>query len=530
MLHTRTVEHSGSNVHKRHRPAPLGVAWTKTQQECFDSAEDGAFYVKNGRFTFGSFESKQAFVSRWCESNYEQRLPIFELITHGACALYFDVEQTVVVPPSSIQTWISVLIEIIKMQIRGLGQEALTEDDINSVLVSSDCRASNTGYKLCFHLTWDRVTFEDNHISMQRFVKDSVNPEVKKHEEYNWVESMQRGVRTAIDLGVYTKNRAFRVAYGSTDGRTCLQPWDVAAWQPVSFNTPAEREVWFAASLITSAHHHHVVSLEPPSIDDDLTLLEWLEAASETQKRVSTKLLVPLLSIDRAQGVDGWEVWAKVGFAISQIFGKDDEGRDLFHSFSRRAQNYDEAAANHVYATSDGRVTFGSLITWAKEDDPAGAMAALRQEVRLSTPVIGNRLDEDVVHRMVEVFNQEWLPKFEDWQTGGKTPPGYHAAYETLTKNIVVYMNHWLCLIRRVTGKPHVVEEYKTEEDHTPCFVFRSQAAARGAYAKHSFRVAGSKGTQTPMTVWLTHRQSRESDTSAFQPALKKNTPRSLTR
>jgi hypothetical protein len=281
-------------------------------------------------------------------------------------------------------------------------------------------------------------------------------------------------------------------------------------------STQTEREICFSASLNSRCGLqpvHHMVTLPPmlpeSAIDDDHLILKWLESVSRTQERVATKLLVPLLSVDRAHRAGGWEVWAKVGFVISKIFRKDDEGRELFHAFSSHVQNYNETETNHIYDTSDGRVKFGSLVTWAMEDDHAGAMAVLRHEVWASTPDIGGRIDEDVVHDMVDGFNRDWLPEFDALNRGEKTPPGYHTAYATLTKNIVLYMNHWIYQIRRPKGKPKVVEEYKNEEDGLTCAVVRSQAHAKAAYLKHSLIIAGAKRRQTPMTIWLTSRDSR---------------------
>ena len=531
-----------NNINKRRKRQTLGLNWHKKQQDCFDASEDGAFIVKNDMYTFGSFDSKQAFVSRWCLGDFNKMLPIFELITHDPCALYFDVEQKIAVRQTEEETqeWLRGLLGVIKEQLlTHPDADKLTDADLNLVAVSNDCRPSGTSYKLSFHLTWPNIIFDRNDGAMKRFALDQVKPALAEHSQFVWVEEMKNGTMTklAVDFGVYTKNRAFRVAYGSKDGRTCLRPWDLDRWEPIKFENKNDQEEWFAASLVSRAsvgEHQHVITTPvpsgdicnpSPSVEVDPSIAEWLDqlTTSASQEQELAKKLVPLLSLERA--ID-WTTWSKVGWVISHTFGGNDEGRGLFHEFSQQAPNYGEASADHIYDTSAGRVTFGSLTVWAKEDNYEAAMAVLGHALRRDAPVVGDKLDEDVIHEMVRKFNTEWEVKLKG-EKRKDYPTEYFVARSTLSRNIVLYMNHWLCIIRRTTGSPNVVEETKCE-DGTIKFVLRNQKDAEGAYKKHCFEVAGDNKTLTPMTLWSNNRYNREYDEIVFDPNPSKHTPAKL--
>jgi hypothetical protein len=92
--------------------------------------------------------------------------------------------------------------------------------------------------------------------------------------------------------------------------------------------------------------------------------------------------------------------------------------------------------------------------------------------------------------------------------------------------DIVKYMNRWLCIIRRATGKPNIIEEYSRLEkqsvgpghDVVTMFTLRSPSDACAAYKKHTFLIAGDK-PRTPMDIWLSSPESREYDSIDFIPA-----------
>ena len=94
---------------------------------------------------------------------------------------------------------------------------------------------------------------------------------------------------------------------------------------------------------------------------------------------------------------------------------------------------------------------------------------------------------------------------------------------QTLKLDIVKYMNRWICIIRRATGRPNVIEEYSRLEkqsggagyDVVALFTLRSPSDASAAYKKHTLLIAGDK-PRTPMDIWLCHPKSREFDSIDF--------------
>lgn len=151
-----------------------------------------------------------------------------------------------------------------------------------------------------------------------------------------------------------------------------------------------------------------------------------------------------------------------------------------------------------------------------------------------------SKLDEKKIHSMVESFNFKWEPILETLNNdkpAGKTEKAhafkkikkYKLAKEKLKSDIIEYMNRWLCIVRRTTGKPNIFEEYVASENKingfgekhlVTYFIVRSTTDARAAYEKHAFRIVGEqcKAPSTPMTIWLTHKNSREFDRVDFDP------------
>ena len=72
-------------------------------------------------------------------------------------------------------------------------------------------------------------------------------------------------------------------------------------------------------------------------------------------------------------------MWMSVGFAVSSVFHRDDEGLQLFQRFSEAAPNYDASSCAKMYAEGDGRLTLGSIIHWLREDRPDVAEEIVKQ-------------------------------------------------------------------------------------------------------------------------------------------------------
>ena len=272
-----------------------------------------------------------------------------------------------------------------------------------------------------------------------------------------------------------------------------------------------------------------VVPPPPQTQEVDQSIEDWLQTlhsvGSQPQHRETARLLVPLLSHARATGSHGWIAWANVGWVLSHLFGADDEGRALFHEFSRTGPNYSSEAVDHVYDNNNGRVTLGSLVGWAREDSPDATRDVVYQAVQAAAPVIGGTIDTDVIHEMVRVFNSAWTAVLRDLKRKNY-PPEYTVARAALDKAIVLYMNNWICLIRGTSGPPSVIEE--VVKDGVTRFVLRKSAHAHTAYKRHTLGVVGDQKVVTPMTVWLSNRHSKQYDTIVFNPNPASANPRSL--
>ena len=82
------------------------------------------------------------------------------------------------------------------------------------------------------------------------------------------------------------------------------------------------------------------------------------------------KLLVNLLSEERATGYDSW---MKVGFLLKALFHDGSDGEELFLEFSKKSHKYNERDCLKAYRAISPRTgfTLKSLHRWAKEDSPA---------------------------------------------------------------------------------------------------------------------------------------------------------------
>lgn len=128
---------------------------------------------------------------------------------------------------------------------------------------------------------------------------------------------------------------------------------------------------------------------------------------------------------------------------------------------------------------------------------------------------------------MVNDFNIAWGPMVKNQTRRGEYPEEYIGARDVLNKRIVLYMNHWMCIIRGISGPPIVVEE-TVDTDGDIKFVLCNQRDAGATYKRHTLRVVGDNKTTTPMTIWSNNRHSRQYDTIVFNPDPAVSTPRSF--
>jgi hypothetical protein len=100
-------------------------------------------------------------------------------------------------------------------------------------------------------------------------------------------------------------------------------------------------------------------------------------------------------------------------------------------------------------------------------------------------------------------------------------------AKKKLKTQIVIYMNRWITIIRRSTGRPNIVEEYTTFEVFpggtvellANRFIVRSPTDFEAAYRMFTFFLVDSpKKACNPANIWLNHHLAKQADQITFDP------------
>jgi hypothetical protein len=530
------------------RPAP---AWVGKQALALAAMRKGDILMKHGTFKFAAY-NRDTYLDEWTTAPDE---PIYEVILPDQpTRLYLDVESVAPAEPPAeeAQAWLGKIVEIVLAALLASGVPSC---DAEPCLVANDSRPSDGGWKRSFHLTWPNVVFENNHTAMKGWVAENVMPKVRNDPTLQWIAQYVRGptVKYAVDDAVYSRYRAWRVTYANKKGKTRLTPWDVENWREIPLDEDDRREfientlcsqadaadvslVKFAAAPASSSTDH----------EDEKEREEKVPAAprpaGSDRERVFVQAALPMLSPQRRVA---YEDWMRTGFAVATVFGKDQIGRDLFRVWSQGAPNYSESACDKVYQGGDAKIGVGSIVSWLKEDAPPAVACALVQTLRDDDPdeeaeadgadgeqkKTPSKLDENKIHQWVHAHNAKVQGLASHSDNQGKEKKELKAMAQALKDEllgrIVRYMNRWLCIIRRQTGRPNVIEEYSRlqkrigGEGHevVTIFTLRSPSDALAAYKKHSVHIEGMKQT-TPMEMWLNHRASREFDAVDFIPSV----------
>ena len=217
----------------------------------------------------------------------------------------------------------------------------------------------------------------------------------------------------------------------------------------------------------------------------------------------------------------------------------------LAHLFSAKVPNYSASSVDTTYSKSNGSVKFGSLLTWAKEDNSELTRLAMTQSqvharvvVDASAQLGPSQLDERVIHGMAKAFNEKWREELLKLKDKNCSNPGqiiqeWQKDQQQLNSNTVQYMNKFLFIIRRSTGQPNIWEEMviKTDSEKIPWIkhaVLEQQYAIRApphlktAYRKHGIYIVSPDGSkrQDLADLWLDDMNSREFDRVDFNPVL----------
>ena len=517
----------------------------------------GSILIKQGNTQFAQMNRSQ-FITTWVSMANNKETPIYEVVVTDCgqfrfYRFYCDIEMLV---DKNIyfdeKAWLLELLDIIKKKI--VEKYGVSEEHVNDIKIIRDTRdeeTEDTGdsdcVKLSYHLVWSSFGFGDNDQEMQSFANEHIKTELEKKRKFLWIAQQKKGpmTKTAIDTSVYCRNKAFRVCFApkKPNAPSYLKPWDIEAWKELEFDNDEARHAYFESTLITGGDPTgcHVVPSTikhlPQNIRNVEAKTEQTEKKqdrhqNEDQQKIA-KELVSCLSQERAEGAKGWAGWAKVVWSISKIFNGDDSGLALAHEFSKMAQNYDESQTTKQYNKANGTVSFGSLVVWAKEDNHDLAVMILERDRNEDEKMPEEkkteyRINEKKLIMMVDAHRKEWssiAKKCEEGELDATQKKLMNEEKKDLKEMIIKEMNKWFCLIRRQQGKPSVVEEYHHLEmcqytkqlTPVPRFVFRSQVDIEASYRKYPINFYGEKPS-TLMKFWLSHPDSREADTAAFDP------------
>ena len=226
-------------------------------------------------------------------------------------------------------------------------------------------------------------------------------------------------------------------------------------------------------------------------------------SALEPQQAYVINHVLANLSAKRLSDFDSWINFIK---AMSTVFNKNDIGLAEVTALAPDAVK--AAMCKPVYLDLSAGLGFDDLIGWSKDDSP--------EQFKEEDVVVANNINEQQIYSWIEGFNDGT----------------FEIEVEELREKIVSYMNQWICIIRRSTGKPNIIEEVRrperknrvTEETQLVThFIIRSPQDAVTAYNKFRQMLHGEKQPQNPMERWLAHHKSREFDYIDFDPS--GNTP-----
>lgn len=404
------------------RGTPLQhVRWHPRQASSLvDYERDGGLIIKYTKNKFGRVSSINEFVHAWdVTSRVKPGLPVYELIpTTSHARLHIDVEGCYTSnEDQDVRLWLSKIMDCVK---RALATHHGSDNPaFHMCLCMNDSRGGPQGMtKRSFHLIWPDVIFPNNYHHMHSFITQCVQPLLVDDPDMFWERSKQGTTKTmekvcALDTGIYTRNRVFRVVFAGKDesSSTFLRPWDPLNWQDVDLNDQTVRRTFIARTLITARESKAIVlecqpggtrpsrrKRKTPTAQtqgDKLTPRGMTAQHSRMQKepppppteedRMDLALLLPLL--DTARAYD-YSTWARVGWIIARTFvGHDEKGRALFHSFSQRASNYDAESVEHMYSAYDNsyRLGIGTVTMMVQIDNPRGyhAMMKVKKNRRL---------------------------------------------------------------------------------------------------------------------------------------------------
>ena len=285
---------------KQKTSGALGLNWHGKYLPAMEefSSTRGSFIIKNDNTNFACHPSRGDFIEEWCARQDNDTLPIYEVIVDGPARLHFDVEGIYPGPPPThdeMSAWLGLVITIVKESLIDIGVD---EKDRERFVIGSDCRPSTDGYKRSFHLTWCNVFFSNNHTEMKSFIDVHICPKIKAKCALQWIAQYKKGpmVKFAVDFGIYTRNRPFRVIYAKKHGKTCLVPWDRVEWKELIFDSDDKKEEWFESTLVSGADTEYATVIAPRAVLPTVTFKSSVE-----QTEIDTEGVLDCQSVNSDQ-------------------------------------------------------------------------------------------------------------------------------------------------------------------------------------------------------------------------------------
>ena len=361
---------------------------------CTREETAGTIYLKYDKYLFTSLQ-RVSFIQRW--ALYTQNVGparFYELIP---CAqptrLHLDIEGLYKDNiDESIKVWLLQILAYINQAL--VSYCGTSHESFEQYQVGNDCRRKGVQYKRSFHLIFYNVFFENNHVVMKDFIHNHLVPIIRNDT------TMTAQGKCVVDTGIYTRHRAFRLCWGSKDGKTRLRPWDVGTWQECLFTTVSDREVYLEQTLIsgTQGRSAFLVPTRLSSTKQKRTHTDiWIDVQSERKKRICCKhtpaspltepgvtvresppLLIEQEEVARLLGflspsrAKNYETWYQIAWIVAAVYNGSTTGLEVFDTFSQGADNYSEESVRKIYLAYDGRykLTKSTLHYWAKQDAP----------------------------------------------------------------------------------------------------------------------------------------------------------------
>jgi P4 family phage/plasmid primase-like protien len=256
--------------------------------------------------------------------------------------------------------------------------------------VLNDCRDKNGARKLSFHVIFYQISFANNHSAMKPFIDECVMPRVRQNLYLSYIDNNFQK-KFALDTGIYTPNRAFRIAYAGKPGASsCLKPWDIDSWQEKTFDSIGYLEVYFEETLvcpgkendelldveytsqipIKTARSKRVKTRNNRENRVDSPHREMIDREERKNQQETAKLLLP----QTYKHASDYTIWLGIGFILANVFESNEEGLALYQLFSSQASNYSEEGTRDNYYSFDPTHSnppgFGTLVYLAKSEKP----------------------------------------------------------------------------------------------------------------------------------------------------------------